>query len=177
MTLDEAIRHANEVARTCDDSQCAADLVQLAEWLRRARGAESAARWYTGRIRELEDESRRLAEENERLRNENTRLNAKMSTRLHGINAADVKRYHDASDGLCMEECKRILVEQAREGENARLRELAHDMYKILSALDIDYCGPCPQDNVSHPCPRYTIYGGDCKFETAMRELGIEVDE
>ena len=60
------------------------------------------------------------------------------------------------------------------EAENARLRELIRDMYKILSALDIDYCGACPQDSISHPCPRYTVYGGDCKFETAMRELGVE---
>lgn len=56
MTLDEAIEHAKEVARTCDDSQCAADHMQLAEWLRQARGAERAARWYTEKIRELEEE-------------------------------------------------------------------------------------------------------------------------
>ena len=64
----------------------------------------------------------------------------------------------------------------APEAANAKLRELVRDMYKILSALDIDYCGACPQDNVLYPCPRYTIYGGDCKFETAMRELGVEGD-
>lgn len=54
MTLDEAIEHAKEVARTCDDSQCAADHMQLAEWLRQARGAEKSAKWYTAKIQELE---------------------------------------------------------------------------------------------------------------------------
>lgn len=33
MTLDEAIEHAKEVARTCDDKSCAAEHAQLAEWL------------------------------------------------------------------------------------------------------------------------------------------------
>jgi len=56
VTLDEAIEHAKEVARTCDDSQCAADHMQIAEWLRQARGADAAARWYTKKIRELEEE-------------------------------------------------------------------------------------------------------------------------
>ena len=60
MTIDEAIEHAKEVARTCDDSQCAADHMQLAEWLRTARGAEKAARWYTARTQELEAENAKL---------------------------------------------------------------------------------------------------------------------
>lgn len=33
MTLDEAIEHAREVERTCEDSRCAAEHSQLAEWL------------------------------------------------------------------------------------------------------------------------------------------------
>lgn len=60
MTIDEAIEHAKEVARTCDDSQCAADHAQLAEWLRQARGADEAGRWYTSKIRELESENAKL---------------------------------------------------------------------------------------------------------------------
>lgn len=60
MTLDEAIEHAKEVARTCDDSQCAADHIQIAEWLRTARGAEAAGRWYTAKVRELHAENARL---------------------------------------------------------------------------------------------------------------------
>ena len=33
MTLDDAIEHAKEAARTCDDKACAAEHAQLAEWL------------------------------------------------------------------------------------------------------------------------------------------------
>lgn len=62
MTLDEAIEHAKEVARTCDDSQCAAEHIQLTEWLRRARGADKAARWYMSKIQELEAENAELSE-------------------------------------------------------------------------------------------------------------------
>ena len=60
MTLDEAIEHAKEVARTCNDDQCAAEHVQLAEWLRQARGADDAARWYMSKIHELEAENEKL---------------------------------------------------------------------------------------------------------------------
>lgn len=60
MTLDEAILHAKEVAETCNDSGCAADHIQLAEWLRQARGAGKAARWYTGKIQELEAENDKM---------------------------------------------------------------------------------------------------------------------
>ena len=60
MTIDEAIEHAKGVARTCYDGQCAADHIQLAEWLRMARGADKAARWYTAKIRELENRSKAL---------------------------------------------------------------------------------------------------------------------
>jgi hypothetical protein len=60
MTIDEAIEHAKEVARTCDDFQCAADHTQLAKWLRQARGADEAGKWYTSKIRELEVENAKL---------------------------------------------------------------------------------------------------------------------
>lgn len=49
MTFDEAI----EKAKADGD-------VQLAEWLRQARGADAAARWYTEKLRDLEDENTRL---------------------------------------------------------------------------------------------------------------------
>ena len=49
--LDEAITKAKE-----------AEDWQLVEWLRMARGCESAARWYTKRLRELEVENDRLRE-------------------------------------------------------------------------------------------------------------------
>ena len=60
MMLDEAIEHAKEVARTCNDDQCAADHIQLAEWLRQAMGADKAARWYMSKIHELEAENEKL---------------------------------------------------------------------------------------------------------------------
>ena len=47
--LDEAIVKAKE-----------AEDWQLVEWLRMARGSESAARWYTAKLRELEGENARL---------------------------------------------------------------------------------------------------------------------
>lgn len=34
MTLDEAIKHCEEVANSCDNTECAIDHKQLAEWLR-----------------------------------------------------------------------------------------------------------------------------------------------
>jgi hypothetical protein len=33
MTLDEAIKHCNEIAAACDNELCACDHKQLAEWL------------------------------------------------------------------------------------------------------------------------------------------------
>ena len=68
MTLDEAIEHAKSVARTCNDSQCAADHLQLAEWLRTARGAEKAGRYFTRDIRELKSKLQDVERENVALR-------------------------------------------------------------------------------------------------------------
>ena len=47
--LDEAIAKAKE----CEDWQ-------LVEWLRMARGGESAARWYTGKFAELQAENDKM---------------------------------------------------------------------------------------------------------------------
>lgn len=49
--LDEAIAKAKE----CGDWQ-------LVEWLRMARGGESAARWYSDKLREERDENAKLRE-------------------------------------------------------------------------------------------------------------------
>lgn len=61
--------------------------------------------------------------------------------------------------------------------ENAKLRELAAGIGHLLFKLDVDYCAICPRDDINHPCPVYTVEGGECLYETDMRELGVEVDE
>lgn len=55
--LDEAIAKAKE----CGDWQ-------LVEWLRMARGGESAARWYSGKLRDAHRIERKLMNENAKLR-------------------------------------------------------------------------------------------------------------
>ena len=57
MTLDEAIAKAK-----------ADGDVQLAEWLRQARGADAAARWYTEKLRDANCTIRKLLDENAKLR-------------------------------------------------------------------------------------------------------------
>lgn len=57
MTLDEAIAKAK-----------ADGDVQLAEWLRQARGADDAARWYTEKLRDASRTIRKLLNENSKLR-------------------------------------------------------------------------------------------------------------
>lgn len=60
--------------------------------------------------------------------------------------------------------------------ENAKLRELLAGVGQLLFTLDVDYCAACPRDGINHPCPVYTVGGGECLYKTDMRELGIEVD-
>ena len=55
--LDEAIAKAKE-----------AEDWQLVEWLRMARGGESAARWYSDKLREAHRTERKLLDENAKLR-------------------------------------------------------------------------------------------------------------
>lgn len=62
------------------------------------------------------------------------------------------------------------------EAENAKLRELLGGVGHLLFILDVDYCVACQRDSISHPCPVYTIKGGECLYKSDMRELGIEVD-
>lgn len=57
MTLDEAIAKAK-----------ADGDVQLAEWLRQARGADAAAKWYTEKLRDAHRTIRKLFNENAKLR-------------------------------------------------------------------------------------------------------------
>lgn len=55
MTLDEAIKDAKAFVKKCEDPEIKFRVAQVAEWLRQARVAEKAARWYTTRIWELEE--------------------------------------------------------------------------------------------------------------------------
>ena len=55
--LDDAITKAKE-----------AEDWQLVEWLRMARGGESAARWYSDKLREAHRTERKLLDENAKLR-------------------------------------------------------------------------------------------------------------
>ena len=55
--LDKAIVEAKE-----------AEDWQLVEWLRAARGSESAARWYSGKLRDANRVKRKLLNENAKLR-------------------------------------------------------------------------------------------------------------
>jgi hypothetical protein len=66
---------------------------------------------------------------------------------------------------------------KAVRAENAKLRELAAGIGHLLFALDVDYCAGCPRDDINHPCPVYTVKGGECLYETDLRDLGVEVDE
>lgn len=63
------------------------------------------------------------------------------------------------------------------EAENAKLRELAAGIGHLLFTLDVDYCATCPRDGINHPCPVYTVDGGECLYETDLRDLGVEVGE
>jgi len=60
--------------------------------------------------------------------------------------------------------------------ENAKLRELAAGIGHLLFKLDVDYCATCPRDDINHPCPVYTVKGGECLYKTDLRDLGVEVD-
>lgn len=60
--------------------------------------------------------------------------------------------------------------------ENAKLRELAAGIGHLLFILDVDYCAACPRDDINHPCPVHTVEGGECLYETDLRDLGVEVD-
>ena len=62
------------------------------------------------------------------------------------------------------------LANDARE-----IEQLVRDMYKVLTALDVDYCQACPRDSVNGPCTAYLRAYDECSFAIEMRDLGIEV--
>lgn len=73
--------------------------------------------------------------------------------------------------------CKNVADLQEALAENARLRELAAGIGHLLFSLDVDYCAGCPRDDINHPCPVYTVNGGECLYETDLRDLGVEVND
>lgn len=74
--LDDAIAKAKE-----------AEDWQLVEWLRMARGGESAARWYTTKLREASRAERKLLDENAKLREL-----VRDVVLLAGVNGVDVTK-------------------------------------------------------------------------------------
>ena len=78
MTLDEAIEQYKHIANSYEsvgNTDDAMETRQIAEWLRQARGADKANRYYTVKIRELEAENAKLRELARHLR-ECTRRNS-----------------------------------------------------------------------------------------------------
>lgn len=122
MTLDEAIEHAKKVARTRDDDQCAAYHVQLAEWLRQARGADKAAKWYTAKIRELENRSKAL----ETLISEKDAENAKLRELL--TIASDMARDYDGDRRLLRRLVQELYEDQCDEHDRWKYRDRMREL-------------------------------------------------
>ena len=96
MTIDEAIEHERRVAREHGyGEKDYAYHMQLAEWLRKARGAEKAAKWHTKKIEELENRAKALANLLDESEEENDRLKRQVEA---------LKGYAHASEtGKCLE--------------------------------------------------------------------------
>lgn len=154
MTLDEAIEHAEEVARTCDDSQCAADHMQLAKWLRMTRGIDEAETSYTEKIRKLEAQNKWLRRECTSLRKSREREFA-ASCEAATNSMGQIGTLRDKNAEL--------------RDENERLRELVRDMWRD---------GMCECDEL-RVCPRGEYHCAKCEYHypDRMRELGIEADD
>jgi len=105
--------------------------------------------------------------------------NAKLREQIHWLKKGDI--LHVLTDQEYIDQCERERLMQvsidALDKENAKLRELAAGIGHLLFTLDVDYCAICPRDDINHPCPVHTVEGGDCLYETDLRELGVEVDE
>lgn len=146
--LDEAIAKAKK-----------AEDWQLVEWLRMARGGQSAVRWYTEKLRELEEENTRLRSclsEDE----ENARLIMGESAKLR-------------------EQGERLFAKTLElKTENDRLRELIQDMYACISHANEQDWFYFERDKFGcgMSC---TVNGEACGLSVLagrMRELGVEVE-
>lgn len=138
--LDDAIAKAKE----CEDWQ-------LVEWLRMARGGESAARWYSEKLREAHRTERKLLDENAKLRDA-------LDFCLKYAPKCD-----ECETMLDCDECLRADSSQKErkrlDYENIQLRELVEDMAAEIRGLGVDFKRV-----------------GWCDYADRMRELGIEVD-
>lgn len=96
MTIDEAIRHCEEVAEKMNDCECAADHRQLAEWLTELKG--------------LREENKVLISECDRLIKEKGELLKKSeqiaeNKRLLKVAVEDINYYVDCYEAHCDECC------------------------------------------------------------------------
>ena len=100
--------------------------LQLVEWLRMARGAESAARWYSDKLRESHRATRKLLDENAKLHAELTDL------RLESCPSCGIKV------------------------ENEELRELCRHLYACNQYCDREEsdggCSACPYQLLECDC-------------------------
>lgn len=85
---DELLNEAIAKAKEAEDWQ-------LVEWLRMARGGESAARWYSDKLREAHRAERKLLDENAKLR--------VLVLRLH--KATQILRCNEVDGWYCQSEC------------------------------------------------------------------------
>jgi len=141
VTLDEAIAKAK-----------ADGDVQLAEWLRQARGADAAGRWYTETLDNANRTIRKLLDENAKLREYITKLEQANIV----LDSDNTELRNDMRD-------MQMFVD-----ENVDLRELAGQVLCFTTMTD--GCGDnCPY--LSSDCSH------KCHLREQGRELGIEVGE
>lgn len=126
ITLDEAIEWGKR-GELCD-LMTEDDQRQIAEWLRQARWADAAMRWYTKKIRELEDERERMFKSNVEKNNEVLRLlaeNAKLREQIETLVMyveSDGTKYWVDDDG------NQHFDHSAVKDDAAELRELGVDV-------------------------------------------------
>lgn len=175
MTLEEAIEHAKEVARTCDDGVCASEHAQLVEWL-------SLLKIYTDT--NMADEVRRARHEMHGWQLEWKRE----MERSKELEAENSKLREVVSDG---EETAHLILDESRalEAKNAKLREKIKALTELASIgkLTASQCTELAEDNAKLRELAADMHRGICiaylrgrpldpyQYESRMRELGVEV--
>lgn len=173
MTLDEAIEHAKQVARTCEDGQCAAEHIQLAEWLRTARGAEAAGRWYTAKVRELEAESAKLRDELDQWH----RLTAGIELPEYPITEFQPKDLERENAKLRVERDEWHRVAMSKQDIIDHMRNANADNAKLRELVDAWMGCGTRYHTMQGGCPMFDADAEDfCKASSIASELGIEVE-